>query len=174
MNNTKLYPFERNRYYSGKMLTSSDFQAEQTYFNNKRRFINSLMYGSGVVCGFGVFSLDDLSVLIESGVAIDGVGREIIMESSVVKKLSAVEGFETLHTNMASLCLRYKEDPVHTVYTMNAGTGEEGHEYEYNRISENYQLFLMEQEEASAAYRMESEFLTEGVCLLYTSPSPRD
>ena len=163
MNNTKLYPFERNRYYSGKMLTSSDFQAEQTYFNNKRRFINSLMYGSGVVCGFGVFSLDDLSVLIESGVAIDGVGREIIMESSVVKKLSAVEGFETLHTNMASLCLRYKEDPVHTVYTMNAGTGEEGHEYEYNRISENYQLFLMEQEEASAAYRMESEFLTEGV-----------
>ena len=67
MNNTKLYPFERNRYYSGKMLTSSDFQAEQTYFNNKRRFINSLMYGSGVVCGFGVFSLDDLSVLIESG-----------------------------------------------------------------------------------------------------------
>ena len=85
MNNTKLYPFERNRYYSGKMLTSSDFQAEQTYFNNKRRFINSLMYGSGVVCGFGVFSLDDLSVLIESGVAIDGVGREIIMESSVVK-----------------------------------------------------------------------------------------
>ena len=48
MKNTKLYPFERNRYYSGKMLTSADFQAEQTYFNNKRRFINNLMYGAGV------------------------------------------------------------------------------------------------------------------------------
>lgn len=55
MKNTKLYPFERNRYYSGKMLTSADFQAEQTYFNNKRRFINNLMYGAGVVCGCGVF-----------------------------------------------------------------------------------------------------------------------
>ena len=136
MKNTKLYPFERNRYYAGKMLTSSDFQAEQTYFNNKRRFINNLMYGSGVVCGCGVFSLDDLSILVESGVAIDGMGREIVMESSVVKKLSAIEGFESLESNLACLCLRYKEDPVHTVYTMNQGTADQGKEYEYNRISE--------------------------------------
>lgn len=163
MKNTKLYPFERNRYYSGKMLTSSDFWAEQTYFNNKRRFINSLMFGSGIVCGCGVFSLDDLSILIESGVAVDGVGREIIMESSVVKKLSAIEGFESLHTNLASLCLRYREEPVHTVYTMNQGAGEDSHEYEYNRISENYQLFLMEQEEAANEYQMETEFLTDTV-----------
>lgn len=163
MKNTKLYPFERSRYYPGKMLTSSDFQAEQTYFNNKRRFVNSLMYGSGVVCGCGVFSLDDLSILIESGVAVDGTGREIIMESSVVKKLSAIEGFESLHTNLASLCLRYKEEPVHTVYTMNPGTGEDSHEYEYNRISEGYQLFLTEHEEAANEYQMETEFLTDTV-----------
>ncbi len=163
MKNTKLYPFERNRYYSGKMLTSSDFQAEQSYFNNKRRFINHLMYGSGVVCGCGVFSLDDLSILVESGVAIDGVGREIIMESSVVKKLSAMEGFESLKGNLVSLCLRYREEPVHTVYTMNQGAKEDSHEYEYNRISENYQLFLMEQEEAAGEYQMETEFLTESI-----------
>lgn len=163
MKNTKLYPFERNRYYSGKMLTSSDFQAEQSYFNNKRRFINHLMYGSGVVCGCGVFSLDDLSILVESGVAIDGVGREIIMESSVVKKLSAMEGFESLESNLVSLCLRYREEPVHTVYTMNQNTKEDNHEYEYNRISENYQLFLMEQEEAANEYQIETEFLTEAI-----------
>ena len=160
MKNTKLYPFERNRYYSGKMLTSADFLAEQTYFNNKRRFINNLMYGAGVVCGCDVFSLDDLSLLVESGVAIDGLGREIVMESSVVKKLSAIDGFESLKTNFASLCLRYKEEPVHTVYTMNQGAGEDGQEYEYNRISEGYQLFLMDQKEASEEYQMEAEFLT--------------
>lgn len=163
MKNTKLYPFERNRYYPGKMLTSADFQAEQTYFNNKRRFINNLMYGAGVVCGCGVFSLDDLSLLVESGVAIDGLGREIVMESSVVKKLSAIEGFENLKTNLASLCLRYREEPVHTVYTMNQGAGEDGKEYEYNWISENYQLFLMDQEEAAKQYPMEAEFLTSAV-----------
>ena len=116
MNNNQLYPFERNRYYSGKMLTSADFQAEQNYFNNKRRFVNNLMYGSGIVCGCGVFSLDDLSILVESGVAIDGMGREIVVDASVVKKLSAVDGFEQLRTNQASLCLKYKEDDVHAVY----------------------------------------------------------
>ena len=66
------------------MLTSADFLAEQTYFNNKERFLNSLMYGSGIVCGCGVFSLDDLSILVESGVAIVGLGREIVLDSSVV------------------------------------------------------------------------------------------
>lgn len=162
MKNTKLYPFERNRYYSGKMLTSSDFQAEQTYFNNKRRFINNLMYGAGVVCGCGVFSLDDLSILVESGVAIDGMGREIVIESSVVKKLSAIEGFESLRSNRASLCLRYQEEPVHTVYTMNQG-GEDGQEYEYNRISEGYQIFLMDGEDILDEFSMDTEFLTSAV-----------
>ena len=41
--NNQLYPFERNRYYPGKMLTTADFQAEQDYMINKNRFMNSLM-----------------------------------------------------------------------------------------------------------------------------------
>ena len=92
MPNSQLYPFERNRYYPGKMLTTADFQAEQSYHIDKLRFMNSLMFGSGIVCGCGVFNLDDLSILIESGVVIDGTGREIIIDSSVVKKLSTVKG----------------------------------------------------------------------------------
>lgn len=163
MNNNQLYPFERNRYYAGKMLTSADFQAEQNYFNNKRRFVNNLMYGSGIVCGCGVFSLDDLSILVESGVAIDGLGREIVVDSSVVKKLSAVDGFEQLRTNDASLCLKYKENEVHAVYAVNQQ--ESDREYEYNRISESYQLFLMDTEDIAEEFEMETEFLTSGVLL---------
>lgn len=161
MNNNQLYPFERNRYYAGKMLTSADFLAEQTYFNNKERFLNSLMYGSGIICGCGVFSLDDLSILVESGAAIDGQGHEIVLETSVVKKLSAVEGFESLRTNQASLCLRYTEEPVHTVYSVNHN--EPDKEYEYNRIREGYQLFLMDTEDIPEEFEMETEFLTSGV-----------
>lgn len=161
MKNTKLYPFERNRYYPGKMLVSADFQAEQTYFNNKRRFINNLMYGSGIVCGCGVFNLDDLSIMVESGVAIDGMGREIIIDSSVVKKLSAIEGFDKLQTDHAALCLRYEEEEVHTVYTMNQASLEEGKEYEYNRISEGYQLFLMDAQDDPEEFLMETEFLSQ-------------
>lgn len=160
MNNTQLYPFERNRYYAGKMLTSSDFLAEQTYFNNKRRFINNLMYGSGIVCGCGVFSLDDLSILVESGVAIDELGREIVIESSVVKKLSAVEGFDALKTNEVSLCLQYVEEPVHSVYAINQTSSDK--EYEYNRISEGFKLFLIDNDSVPETFEMENEFLTRG------------
>ena len=82
MKNSELLPFNRNRYYKGKMLTSLDFEAEQLYMNNKRRFINQMLGGSGIVCGLNVISLDDLSIMIESGVAVDDAGREIVVDSS--------------------------------------------------------------------------------------------
>ena len=85
MGNNQLLPFERNRYYVGKLLTSADFQAEQSYGNHKRRFLNEMMFGSGILCGLGVYSLDDLSIMVDSGVAMDGCGREIAVESSVVR-----------------------------------------------------------------------------------------
>ncbi|MBR1860907.1 MAG: hypothetical protein IJ796_03470 [Lachnospiraceae bacterium] len=163
MNNTQIYPFERNRYYPKKRLSSADYQAEQDYFNNKRRFLNSLMYGSGVVCGLGVFSLDDLSILVESGVAIDGMGREIVVETSDVKKLSSVEGFESLKTDIASLCLRYREEPVHKVYAIDQTDPDK--EYQYNRVKESYELFLMDSGDIPESFEMESEFLTKGSLL---------
>ena len=165
MNNTQLYPFERNRYYPRKRMSSGDFNAEQAYMNNKRRFINGLMFGSGVVCGLGVFSLDDLSFLVESGVAIDGMGREIVVETSDVKKLSAIEGFDSLRTNKASLCLRYKEEDVHKVYSIDQD--DPAAEFQYNRVREGYTLFLMDQEDIPETYEMETEFLLSSV--LYSS-----
>ena len=156
MRNNQLLPFERNRYYTGKMLTSVDFEAEQTYMNNKRRFLNSMMYGSGIVCGLNVVSLDDLSLLVESGVAIDGSGREIVVESSVVKKLSAIEDFDKLTSDEALLCIRYKEDPVHAVYSLNQSAGDQS--YEYNRVHESYELFLKDTLEDFDFLEMEDEF----------------
>ena len=89
------------------MLTSVDFEAEQSYMNDKRRFLNAMVTGSGIVCGLNVVSLDDQSLLIESGMAIDETGREIVVENSVVKKLSTIAGFEELKTNDVCLCIRY-------------------------------------------------------------------
>ena len=85
MESNQLLPFERNRYYVGKLLTSADFQAEQTYNSHKRRFLNEMMFGSGIVCGLGVYSLDDLSIMVDSGVAMDGCGREIALENPAVQ-----------------------------------------------------------------------------------------
>lgn len=161
MENRQLLPFERNRYYVGKLLTSADFQAEQAYFNNKRRFLNQMMFGSGIICGLSVYSLDDLSVMIESGAAIDGLGREIVVENSVVRKLSAIEGFETLASEHAALCLRYHEEAVHPVCTVNRMERDE--EYELNRLREGWELFLMDAQELEQPEGLEeqSEFLLQ-------------
>jgi len=161
MNSNPLFPFERNRYYAGKMLTSADFAAEQGYVNDKRRFLNNLMFGSGIVCGCNVYSLDDLSIFVESGFAIDRLGREIVIDTSVVKKLSAIPGFENVESNLVTLCLKYKEEQVHPVYAVNKQGSSS--EYEFNRIQEGYELFLMDTEEAKNFFEMESEFLTRAV-----------
>nr|WP_297703856.1 hypothetical protein [uncultured Butyrivibrio sp.] len=167
MASNQVYPFERNRYYPGKMLTTADFKAEQSYHINKLRFMNSLMYGAGIVCGCGVVSLDDLSILIESGVVIDGSGREIIIDTSLVKKLSAVEGFDNLSSDVACLCVRYEEKDIHSVYTVSHKESDQ--EYEFNRISEGYEIFLVDKEEFDEGFEMESEFLQKEV--LFQGPN---
>lgn len=145
MKNNQLFPFERNRYYAGKLLTSADFEAEQLYMNNKRRFLNRILFGSGIACGLSVVNVDDLSILMESGVAIDETGHEIVVESTVIRRLSSVEGFGALKGDQAGLYIRYKEEDVHTVYCGDIGF--DGKEYESNRIDEGYELYLKDIEE---------------------------
>lgn len=142
------------------MLTSLDFESEQRYMNDKRRFLNSMVTGSGIVCGLNVVSLDDQSLLIESGMAIDGLGREIIVENSNVKKLSTIAGFEELKTNNICLCIRYDETESQPVYAINRQDSEK--EYENNRIEEEYQLFLKDVESLEEEYEPETEFYTGG------------
>lgn len=106
-----------------------------------------------------VFNLDDLSVMIESGVAIDGYGREIVVDKAAVRKLSAIEGFENLESDRASLCVRYREEPVHPVYALNKSA----QDYECNHISEGYELFLMDTVAVESVYEPDQEFLAKSV-----------
>ena len=70
----------RNRYYYGKMLDAYHLELEQRYGNTKRWLINRLSLGSGILCGLDVVATTDNTRLrVTSGVAIDGLGREIIV-----------------------------------------------------------------------------------------------
>lgn len=158
MNNLQILPFERNRYYSGKMLSSADFVLEQNYNGNKRRFLNQIMYGKGIVCGLSVYNLDDLSIMVDSGVALDSYGREMVIEETVIQKLSAIHGFEDLYTEHASLCMKYAEKEVHPVY----GMKQADKEYECNHIDESFSLYLVDTEKIDDGFEMESEFLLHG------------
>lgn len=156
-----VFPFERNRYYSGKMLTSADFAAEQRYVVDKNRFMNKMMFGDGIVCGCNVYNLDDTSIFMESGLAIDHQGREIIVDTSVVKKLSAIPGFEKSESDCLTLCLQYKEKQVHPVYAVSKSSTDG--EYEHNRIQEGYELFLIDTETKEKDRDIEDGFLAEDI-----------
>ncbi|MEN6325600.1 MAG: hypothetical protein ABFD18_05265 [Syntrophomonas sp.] len=139
MKNLKLFPFERNRYFYGKLLTVRDFEIEQTYNNDKRRLTNRLLHGSGIVSGLQVVYVDEKTVSVEPGLAIDGSGREIVVSSPVTQKLSLLPGFsENDFSQIAYLYIAYDEkgkEPVHSV-----AKAEE--ESEYNRVAEGYRLFI--------------------------------
>ena len=73
-------PPVRNRFFYGKLLDVFHFDLEQNYFNSKRRMLNRLVTGYGVVCGLNVLlAPDGQSVVVTPGVAIDKCGREIVV-----------------------------------------------------------------------------------------------
>lgn len=149
MKNLKSFPFERNRYFYGKLLSVEDFKTEQKYFNDKRRTINRFLFGSGVVCGLNVVEIDEETVSLERGIALDFAGREIVVDEPAVKRIADLEGYDPRQTpgqdhECYYLCLEYQEnaaEPVHNV----AGTAEQDGG-EYNKYREGYRLFLSKDE----------------------------
>lgn len=146
MKNLQYFPFERNRYYYGKLLTEQDFRSEQRYMNDKRRLINRFLHGTGIAAGFQVVRLDEKSVSVEAGVALDGAGREIVADSPFVVRLEQLDGFSALaekgSRDFVYLCIAYDETqimPSHSI-TSHSSLEEEG--VEYDKYREGYHLYL--------------------------------
>lgn len=140
MNNANFFPLERNRYFYGKLLTVRDFEVEQRYHCTKRALLNRLIHGAGVVCGLGVTASDESTLMIESGMALDYQGREIVLPETLFRKLQMLEGQETLSDSKdAYLCLTYAEEDVEPV---NATGAEVGAQRQFDLTREGYRLFL--------------------------------
>jgi hypothetical protein len=74
---TPCSPNVRNRYFRGKLMTVADYQAEQLYMVQRRRVVNRMVLGWGVVSGFHVDEHGD-GLTISPGMALDPCGREIV------------------------------------------------------------------------------------------------
>lgn len=146
MKNLRYIPFMRNRYFEGKLLTAEDFAQEQRYMNDKRRLHNRYFHGVGVVAGLEVIRVDDYSVSLEAGVAIDGAGREIVVETPSIYKLSMLAGFETATGRQGGeslkLYIAYGEEDVEPVHNMAERSVHTQEEPDYNKIQERYQLYV--------------------------------
>lgn len=140
MKNKKYYPFSRNNYYYSKLLTVRDFESEQRYLNDKRRVSNYFTHGAGVLSGLSLIVVDDKTVSVEAGIAYDYLGREIVVDTSFSKRLSVIEGFDTIvNTDAVYLALAYDEkldEPAHAITLTEPG------EQNYNKIKETFRIFV--------------------------------
>jgi len=163
--NTDFFPLERNRYFYGKLLTVRDFEVEQKYMRSSSQLVRRLVYGAGVVCGLGVSASDDSTLLIESGMAIDYLGRMVTVEEPLLRKLQMIDGQETLKgKESAYLCLEYQETDREPVNAVGATSGESR---QYNITREGSHLFLSAQEPDYRALLEASG--KENVSVLYSS-----
>ena len=125
MKNLQYFPFERNQYYYGKLMTQQDFISEQKYMNDKRRLINRFLHGTGVVSGLQVVRMDEKSFSVEAGLALDEVGREILVSQPAVLRLDQMDGYEQLQEQSSSdaayLCRAYQEEDVYPSRGMGSG-----------------------------------------------------
>jgi beta-glucanase (GH16 family) len=72
--------FERIRYTTGMLLTADEFAIEQAYHVERRRLLNRMLHGAGVISGLDVTGGDDDgTVTVAPGFALDGWGREILI-----------------------------------------------------------------------------------------------
>ncbi len=166
MKNFSFFPIERNRYFYGKLLTVRDFEAEQNYMDIKHRLINRVVHGAGVVCGLGVSAGDDTTLLIGSGMALDYLGREIMLETPLVRKLEMIEGQEKLKgSSDAYLCLEYDETDIEPVNAVGSDTLKSS---QFNMTREGLRLYFSTE---APDYRGLLEAAgKENVSILYSSP----
>lgn len=148
----ELKALERNRFFYGKLLTAEDFIAEQNYFNTKIQLLNRLLFGSGVIAGLNVIKTDEQSVAIDSGIALDHEGREIIVPEPMVVKINELDGYdrfirESADYACAYLCIEYNEtrtQPIHSI--AQSALDDENDGPEYNRVTEGFSLYITAKE----------------------------
>src|SRR5438874_6748499 len=83
---TGLVPAQRNRFYYGKLMDVLHFSMEQQYVLAKEWLYNRDVLGPGVVCGLDVQRFSNAGgdgLVVRSGLAIDGWGREIVVPEDV-------------------------------------------------------------------------------------------
>jgi hypothetical protein len=150
--------YKRTRYFHGMLLTERDFQEEQIYHQEKRRLLNRMLHGWGVVCGMGVkpTTPDSSKVVVTAGMALDCLGNEIVVCSDFeldLKKLpdlcpdtSKGEKDPCVERETGAckyyIGIKYTEAPTDPVPVYVPGGSCEEKTCEYSRIREGYCVHL--------------------------------
>ena len=76
-------PFDRLRFFNGRLLTVADFELEQNYFRGKQKLHNRSLHGFGIVSGLNV-TIDSGRVVVSAGLALDCEGNELLIPANEI------------------------------------------------------------------------------------------
>ncbi len=157
--------FKRARYFHGMLMTDRDFREEQIYHNEKRKLLNRMLHGWGVVCGLGIkLESEKSKITIEPGMALDCHGNEIVVcepyevdisslpcqgKKTKQKQPTTPEDCEELEKTKGQfkvfyIGIRYHEVPTDPVPVYAPGGGCEERVCEYSRVREGFCIELSE------------------------------
>jgi hypothetical protein len=108
-------PFDRLRFFPGRLLTAGDFALEQNYFRGKQKLHNRALHGFGIVSGLAVTAQSG-KILVTAGLALDCEGNELVIKTD--EDLSAPPAsWQTAYVN-----LHFDEQELKEVATANEAT----------------------------------------------------
>ncbi|GAA1865400.1 hypothetical protein GCM10009715_10700 [Paeniglutamicibacter psychrophenolicus] len=155
-----LHQPKRNTYFEGKFLLAGDFIAEQDYHRGHRHLHNSLLHGTGTVCGLKLIEhpapgCQREYLVLEPGMALDCCGREIVVPERTLVRVAeqlakdpdlaaALDGSRQLMVGIAAC-----DSGVEPVPAILPGCSDPGSPTEYGRIAEGYELVLLAAEPAA-------------------------
>jgi hypothetical protein len=144
-------PFERNHFFTGKLMTARDFSDETRYHSERIRHHNARLHGWGVVCGLKVKAHDnpacrDKFVIIEPGTALDCCGNEILVTEAVTVQLDQLPAIADLikkndtDPHRLQICVSYKECPTEDVPVLYDDCGCDDSRCAPNRILSSFEV----------------------------------
>ena len=111
-----------------------------------------------MVYGLDGVAVDESSVVIQSGLALDSSGREIVVPSTQVVKLSTIRGYSDLKTSSVCLGIAYAEEKTEPVYAV-MNKDADAQERQYNHLKEGYELFLQDSRDCVREPKKEDEYI---------------
>jgi hypothetical protein len=110
-------PIKRVNYFAGETLQTDDFICEQQYHMELRTLLNSSLHTWGIANGLTVRlegGSQSNQLKVDPGMAIDQLGRQIVLTASQIVQFHGVKGGQTVY-----LTIRYQE--VYADYTEESG-----------------------------------------------------
>lgn len=104
----ELKPFERLRFFNGRLLTAGDFALEQNYLRGKQKLHNRALHGFGIVSGLRV-AIESGQVVVTAGLALDCEGNELVVSSNETLA-DPPASWQTAYVNSRFVEMELKQD----------------------------------------------------------------